>query len=672
MNKAELLNTNNITNIQKSLSECLSNGTDAVRPCIEFFKIPKEYRSDTAVEMVVTVLQTFKSFVSFLNIAYEHDLMQVLRGFAKNSYNNHITRQTVLIRSGDIDNAFYLILNGKAIELSVHIEKKFLTTHEYVSHLVKLHVLNEKKLFKDTIQLNKHLLPHLTPSISEWKWKLRSTLNINVPEMIRSTSQFIRDTHMKYTDVIQPQALTAHDDACCYDITSKAQSMKYLFQLPLYHTQHVLHTGDVIGSLVRTKLCKAQSTYIVNEANVVCINKFEDDPYVNDLFSIVSENTKLQCERVYCSFHVFQDIPMDEFKQEIAKYFAYKQVKNNDYIIKQDSYSDNVFFILSGTFSVTSYRSLREVNQLIADLQNSLDNFNTNRFISSYMNKAQTRRTVHRAFECENYSSNPVYKSSGFTSKSKERKDILIFTSSKRSVFGLSDFYNKHNELYHFNVKCTSDNGGDMFYVSKDVFNSIMKRYHCIMDKCGKLIEERVRYYTLQLSKYKETFVKSVECIGSPSVANKNKWCLRKASGNYHSNIRLSMLNVHKRCRAVSGVSFANYSCNNTNHSFAASSAYDGSFERKRRLGKNPSTASSSTMYGSTSCLYDKKWFSVNRDILFRPRSQKHFGLVKQKPNNKFMLKHAVKEQLDASSSHNKGSVSLREKNISQINFNIE
>ena len=69
MNKQELLlNTNNITKIQKSLSECLLNGKDAVTPCIEFFQIPKEYRSDTAVEMVVMVLQTFKSFISFLNM----------------------------------------------------------------------------------------------------------------------------------------------------------------------------------------------------------------------------------------------------------------------------------------------------------------------------------------------------------------------------------------------------------------------------------------------------------------------------------------------------------------------------------------------------------------------------------------------------------------------------
>ena len=666
MNKEELLlNTNNITKIQKSLSECLLNGKDPVTPCIEFFQIPKEYRSDTAVEMVVMVLQTFKSFISFLNIAYENDLLQVLRDFTRNSYNKHITQQTVLVRSGDVDKAFYLILNGKANELSVHIEKKFLTKYEYVSHLVKLHILKEKKLFKDTIQLNKHFFPHLTPNISEWK------VNLNIQDIMNTTSQFIRNSHMKYIELIQPQTLLSiNDDTCCYDIKSKVQNMKYLFQIPIYHTQHVLQTGDVIGSLVRTKLCKAQSTYVVNEANVVCINKFDNNPYVNDLFEIVSTNTKLQCESVYCSFYVFHDVLVEEFKQEIAKYFSYKQVKKNDYIIKQDSYSDNVYFILNGTFNITSYRSFKEVNQLIADLQNSLDNFNTNQFISSYMNKAQTQRMVYKAFECENYSSNPIYKSFNFTLKSKERKDILIHTSTKRSIFGLNDFYNKNNELYHFNVKCTSDNGGDMFYVSKDIFNSIMKRYRCVMDKCGKLIEERIRYYTLQLNKYKESFIKNIERINSSTSAKRNKLCLKKANGNYHyNNIRLNMLNAHKQCHGMSGVSFVNYSCNNTNHSFGVNSVYDGSFERKRCVGKNASTVSSSTMYGSTSCLYDKKWLSTNKELMFRPNSQRHFGFVKR--NNKIMLKNIMKEQLDGSSCHNKGSVSLRERNISQINFNI-
>ena len=669
MNKEELLlNTNNITKIQKSLSECLLNGKDPVTPCIEFFQIPKEYRSDTAVEMVVMVLQTFKSFISFLNIAYENDLLQVLRNFARNSFNKHITQQTVLIRNGDIDKAFYLILNGKVNELSVHIEKKFLTKHEYISHLVKLHILNEKKLFKDTIQLNKQFFPSLTPNIAEWK------VNINIQDVMNTTSQFIKsNAHMKYIELIQPQVMLSMNDdmCCCYDIKSKVQNMKYLFQIPLYHTHNVLQTGDVIGSLVRTKLCKAQSTYVVNEANVVCINKFDNNnPYVNELFDIVSTNTKLQCESVYSSFYVFQDVPLEEFKHEIAKYFSYKQVKKNDYIIKQDSYSDNVYFILNGTFNITSYRSFKEVNQLIADLQNSLDNFNTNKFISSYMNKAQTQRTVYKAFECENYSSNPIYKSYNFTIKSKERKDILIHTSTKRNIFGLNDFYNKNNELYHFNVKCTSDDGGDMFYVSKEIFNSIMKRYHCVLDKCGKLIEERIRYYTLQLNKYKENFIKNVECINNNNNNNtsnkRNKWCIKKSNGIYHyNNIRLNMLN-----RVMSSASFANYSCNYTNHSFGVHSVYDASFERKRCIGKNASTVSSSTMYGSTSYLYDKKWL---KDLMFRPNSQSHFGIVKPKRNNKIiMLKNIMKEHSDGSSyCYNKGSVSLRERNISQINYNI-
>ena len=80
-------------------------------------------------------------------------------------------------------------------------------------------------------------------------------------------------------------------------------------------------------------------------------------------------------------------------------------------------------------------------------------------------------------------------------------------------------------------MKCISDDGGDMFYVSKEIFNSIMKRYRCVLDKCGKLIEERIRYYTLQLNKYKENFIKNVEYINNNTSS---KRCIKKSNGIYH------------------------------------------------------------------------------------------------------------------------------------------
>ena len=84
MNKQQVLNSNSIGKIQNLLRDSLHKGLDPLIPCIEFLKIPRQFRDDKVINMIVTILKKFKPFTSFLNIANEDELKKLLYEFALN------------------------------------------------------------------------------------------------------------------------------------------------------------------------------------------------------------------------------------------------------------------------------------------------------------------------------------------------------------------------------------------------------------------------------------------------------------------------------------------------------------------------------------------------------------------------------------------------------------
>jgi hypothetical protein len=149
-----------------------------------------------------------------------------------------------------------------------------------------------------------------------------------------------------------------------------------------------------------------------------------------------------------------------------------------------------------------------------------------------------------------------------------------------------------------------SDDGGEMLVISKEIFNSIMKRYQCIMRRCGFFVEERIKAFTLKLNKYKEDFMKEVNNTRT-IVAKRNKMKHLFMKKSFSSSIRLSLNHMNKTCNSTSGLSLVGHS-DNSNQSFAINSMYDS--EKKKSMIRSGSTISASTRPGSTLCLYDKKW----------------------------------------------------------------
>lgn len=625
MNKQQVLNSNSIGKIQNLLRDSLHKGLDPLIPCIEFLKIPRQFRDDKVINMIVTILKKFKPFTSFLNIANEDELKKLLYEFALNAHFKQIKSNTVLVRNGEVENTFYLVLSGHVTELNTHIEKRYLSKKEYISYLLKLYLLKEKKLFKETILLNKPLFP-LSTNINEWKI---NDDNIDITSLLQSISTEIEQMQLNgikdsnknkfylserepftYREIVQPKvvSLTNFLTKEYFNVKTKMNNLKYYLQIPIYHTQHILSTGNVIGSLIPTKLIKSPSTYVIDNMNVVnvaYINKFEKcQSSLNDLYEIVLSNMKQQSEIIYKSFYIFHDIPLDIFKNEIAKYFSYRKVNKDEYIIKQDSNSDNVYFIIRGHFNISTYSSFNEVNQLIADLQNSLNHFHTNRFITPFTDTINMKESVYKAFGCDKYITNPLFRCVNFNIKCKNKQEIIVQKCIKKSILGLNDFYHCNHELYHFNVQCVSDDGGEMFVISKEIFNSIMKRYQCIMGRCGFFVEERIKAFTLKLNKYKEDFMKEVNNTRT-IVAKRNKMKHLFMKKSFSSSIRLSLNHMNKTCNSTSGLSLVGHS-DNSNQSFAINSMYDS--EKKKSMIRSGSTISASTRPGSTLCLYDKKW----------------------------------------------------------------
>lgn len=473
-----------------------SKGLPTIDSIFNVLTIPSEYRSENGIIQIVSVIKNFTQFITSLNVHDAHSLHKILKEFARILHIKSFQKNIFAYRVGEKLNDFIIIYDGSISELSIKYERKNASRKDYYIHLLKLLLLKEKKLFHETLKLNKDKIK-LSEDPSKWEvedeYSLFNLYAIAQNSIINSNyiSSKTAIDYIKITTTNIPQKTLEKDT-------------HFPLIFPEFYLKQTLSKGDVIGTYGNSKHVSLKSTYITNEKTKIFYIPKNTQEYSNSkLYSLLLGNNRNNIEEVYNGFFIFHDISKNKFLDNFTDYFIYQKVKKGDTLISQNCHSEGVYFVMKGNFLISTNRTFTELNQLIANLKESLDNFNSNSV--NFLNK-----NVHKEFPSTNFVSNPVYMTDYFATLSKERKKISLLNFNSKQIIGLNEFYHFKTEINHFNLQCLSEEG-EVYFIPKENFYSMINKVNTFLEKAKKLIEQKVMFYSITLKRYKEKFVSDIE-----------------------------------------------------------------------------------------------------------------------------------------------------------------
>ena len=488
---------------------------------ISVLKFEPSNRTKKDIEQTLPFLVSLKPFHHF--ITYKENISnyeQIFIHFAMVLYYQYIKPNFLFKKLGEKLHYFYLIITGTVTELQLTFTKEYLTDEEYLTHLIKLTLLNETYVVSRIMLINKNIfnfnnetLHHYISTNTKYNYNdlcakaHKSLLNCGINS---SNYKRILPTIEAYLNVFKceknPNCL--HDNKKC-------------FLIGMFVNTKTLTSGDYIGDLlpynnITKKISHDNYAYIANEAtDIGYVDKKE---YANEeIFKIIIKRMQRIFNAIHKTYYILQNIPTYTFTSTYSQLITYKQIKKGEKLFIQNSPYNGVYLLSYGEYEVYTYRSYDELDSLMVVLQTSLDNFNE--CISPLQHE---RLPMERVSDIMN---NKLYQNVEFLKESRDKRKITFCKYNNREVVGLNEYYNSKNNLYNFTVECVSDDGF-YYYINKECFSYMINRERMLKESVMQLVELKVKYFIGSINKYKQTFARSINSYnncGSSVSGNNNK-----------------------------------------------------------------------------------------------------------------------------------------------------
>ena len=491
---------NNKTFATKLLLKLTETILDPIVTCVSILKFEPQNRKNEEIKKTLPWITTLKEFCNFI-LAKEEELnyLNILMEFAWILFYKYAPKYSVIKRASENPN-FYLILNGSCIELTLVYRNECLTENDYIKHLIKMNILNEKEIINRCLLYNKKELNIKSIETIEnfclsegfdYK-KLKKVAERELMEIGYDLDNINRSPSVE-------KYITATSVENELKKTSNEHCAKKYFFIPHYEITGNLEKGRFIGNLSSDCSVKEQKAYLsLDASDIGYINKAEYKDA--KIFKLIKGKMRKIFRDDYNSFFLFKELKQENFLKNYAKGIIYKQYNKGEKVFSQNSLSQGVFLIKEGEIQLSTKRKLDEINGLITLLQNSLNGFGE--YISSIKGTKSEMDNL-------NPFSNPIFQSKEYIEEIKGVKEIILCKFHEGEIVGLNDCYHFKNELYHFDAVCTSERLL-LYFVPKGLLTTMISREQCVRDAVIKTVELKCALYIGSLNNYKNILIKNV------------------------------------------------------------------------------------------------------------------------------------------------------------------
>ena len=502
-----------------------NNAIDPIIPCISILKFEPQNRSNDEIRNTLPWLSSLKDFFTFICLKEEEDSsLNLLMEFAWVLFYQFSPKYSVIRRAGEKQDFFYLVLNGSVIELQLVFKNECLNEEDYIKHLIKMDILEEREIINKCLMYNKQELNiENIETIEEFcfnnKFDYKRIYNLAITEL--------KDLGYDLENINLTPSIEKYIKVTTVENEIKRRSVenavKKYFYVPHYEIIGKIDKGRFIGNLSTKCNQKDYRAYIsLENSDIGYINKTEYKSA--KVFELIKTKMRKIFRDTYQMYFIFNGLVRDYFVQNYAELISFSQYQKGEKLFSQNSLHEGIYLIKEGEFTLSTRRKLDEFNVIIASFQNSLGCFDD--YISTLKDK-KIKNNDKEAF------SNPIYQSKEYLSEIRGIKEIILGKVCTGEILGLYDCFNYKTDICHFDAICSSETA-IVYFIPKTEMSTLISREPTIKDAITKLVELKSSYYIGSLNNYRNLIIQNIAFkIGKTEyLTNKNKPINKLMKGN--------------------------------------------------------------------------------------------------------------------------------------------
>ena len=467
--------------------------------CIAGLQIPSQQRTTTQIMHMLPYMESLYSFMDIIKTDNKEKYNDILIELCKQMEYKAIPSNNFALRYGERGNHLYLILSGKVAILIVQNIKCYLNEEEYITHLLNLRKHDEIELLKYTLTLNNtqfYIDDNFDEFVQELSLKRNNTTHSKhfIKQVIETLRYIKRGSKSSSSQQEEQQELTPQsfiDEINYKDISLDKDSRKLLY-IPQYVHVNDFTKGQIFGYFALENKSKKRTATLITleDCEFAEINKETYELLLKTLF----EKSRKQCYDIIYSFSIYQSIRKSVFENSYYNFFNYEHNERGTSIINETEPINKVYIIRNGDCSLSTFKSIYELNELIIIYKNYLG-------IPSTYEEQQN----------EEFLLSKNFKSNLFREFVFEKKRVNVIKINNRDVLGLDDMLiGKVDNVPHFTVNCESSIC-EYYTIDKKNYDILYSREKSIEQDQRSYICKKMLCYIERINTYKKRMFNVLE-----------------------------------------------------------------------------------------------------------------------------------------------------------------
>ena len=526
---------------------------DPIIVCLQTLKFEPENRKKEEIENTIPYLKTLANFNDYIKF-WENDKtsFDLMVKFAQITFYQYYRKNTILRRPGNLNNKFFILLNGEINKYSLIFEKETMTLEQYLLYLIELEIINEDEIIKKCHALNQSIFNSGKDEISI-KYFFKNNKKLNYSEMYsKAEKELIKlgyNSDMYHRGILKrvpsfENYLKIFENLAPKIIENDGKP-KFNLLIGKYKLASVLTKGDFFNNITEENIKEYNLYLCKTNCDIGQISK--EDFCNNELNILIKLKMKNIFRNIKNQFYFLPGMNDNKFIEEFAPMILYKKYKKGEKIFMQGELYQGVFLIYDGEISLSTKTNIDKLSQLLINVIYSIKSFpehipafNSKKLIDDFNNKHQ---------QLYNRVDIPLQ-------EFLKMNTIEISKIKKNNILALCDSYDYKTELFNFTAECISDEA-ILFFITKNDFSLMLGKETSLYERIIPIIEFKIQFivgklrsFSSQTFNYYERKNKILNSIrtnsttnildnskSNNSISNSNKYnTIIFNSNNYNSN----------------------------------------------------------------------------------------------------------------------------------------
>ena len=425
----------------------------------------------------------------------QKDLEKLIYEMSFRIKHKYVPSNTILFRLGDIPDNFYIIIQGEVEILKPQKYLEKMNGFEYFKILIKYQNEEEFYLLNEIIELNYHLFgiyKHDIPIIKYFLLKheldeyFQSTATIKGDDIIKIIKEYYCEDILDKIQLNKNITINAINPNNRYKInrfkediyknfpkntSSKTKIyMKFIDKTNIkeinilrYSKIVVLKDKDYFGDNAFDTKSQRNATVRTSEDTHLCyLNKEQYELFLKP----EKKSQRLSWIHFLLDNFFFKELSISNFESNFFSRFIYEEKTQNEFLFKQFTSSDYLYFLKSGEIELSNQSSIIQIYFLTKNI------YQLNMKINQYINKIENSEPRHLA---------PGFKNNIFFLKKdlQSKKNFFLFNVLNKDVIGLESI--AFDIPYLYNAKVISKSAF-LFKIEKKILYELIKNNDGVKD----------------------------------------------------------------------------------------------------------------------------------------------------------------------------------------------